>query len=281
MRCALASPRNFTAARAFRQLHLGLTFFLLLLGGIMRAIPAAAQGGPETLPGAGGGPTGGGPETPAVTGGAPAAQPTLPGGGPDILPLVPGGGFGFANPLNPPTATNNVAPPAAAVAPTSPLGLSPLGFGVVPLQANDPTAPAYLIRSYASISETLTDNVNNVHAPRDAAAYTNLAPGLSISAATPRLQAVLSGSLNTAFYIPSSSNLNQVFGSLYANGFGTVVPDALFVDLSSVVTQSTPLPGFGFQNLSRLPTSQQTLVYSTTVSLFFRHSFDGLVDTQL
>jgi len=281
MRCALASPRNFTAARAFRQLHLGLTFFLLLLGGIMRAIPAAAQGGPETLPGAGGGPTGGGPETPAVTGGAPAAQPTLPGGGPDILPLVPGGGFGFANPLNPPTATNNVAPPAAAVAPTSPLGLSPLGFGVVPLQANDPTAPAYLIRSYASISETLTDNVNNVHAPRDAAAYTNLAPGLSISAATPRLQAVLSGSLNTAFYIPSSSNLNQVFGSLYANGFGTVVPDALFVDLSSVVTQSTPLPGFGFQNLSRLPTNQQTQVYSSTISPFFRHSFDGLVDTQL
>jgi hypothetical protein len=247
----------------------------------MRTIPAAAQGGPETLPGAGGGPAGGGPETPTLTGGAPAVQPTLPGGGPDILPLVPGGGFGFPNPLNPPTATNNVAPPVAAVAPTSPLGLSPLGFGVVPLQANDPTAPAYLIRSYASISETLTDNVNNVHAPRDAAAYTNLAPGLSISADTPRLQAVLSGNLNTAFYIPSSSNLNQVYGSLYANGFGTVVPDALFVDLSSVVTQSTPLPGFGFQNLSRLPTSQQTQVYSTTVSPFFRHSFDGLVDTQL
>jgi hypothetical protein len=281
MRCARASPRNFTAARAFRQLHLGLKFFLLLLGGIMRAIPAAAQGGPETLTGGGGGPAGGGPETPTLTGGAPAVQPTLPGGGPDILPLVPGGGFGFPNPLNPPTATNNVAPPAAAVAPTSPLGLSPLGFGVVPLQANDPTAPAYLIRSYASISETLTDNVNNVHAPRDAAAYTNLAPGLSISADTPRLQAVLSGNLNTAFYIPSSSNLNQVYGSLYANGFGTVVPDALFVDLSSVVTQSTPLPGFGFQNLSRLPTSQQTQVYSTTVSPFFRHSFDGLVDTQL
>jgi hypothetical protein len=281
MRCARASPRNFTAARAFRQLHLGLTFFLLLLGGIMRAIPAAAQGGPETLSGAGGGPAGGGPETPTVTGGTPAVQPTLPAGGPDILPLVPGGGFGFPNPLNPPTATNNAAPPATAVAPTSPLGLSPLGFGVVPLQANDPTAPAYLIRSYASISETLTDNVNNVHAPRDAAAYTNLAPGLSISADTPRLQAVLSGNLNTAFYIPSSSNLNQVYCSLYANGFGTVLPDALFVDLSSVVTQSTPLPGFGFQNLSRLPTSQQTQVYSTTVAPFFRHSFDGLVDTQL
>jgi len=281
MRCARASPRNFTAARAFRQWHLGLTFFLLLLGGITRAIPVAAQGGPETLPAAGGGPAGGGPETPTVTGGAPAVQPALPGGGPDILPLVPGGGFGFPNPANPPTAINNAAPLAAPVAPTSPLGLSPLGFGVVPLQANDPNAPAYLIRSYASASETLTDNVHYVHSPRDAAASTNLAPGVSISADTPRLQAVLSGNLNTAFYIPSSSNLNQVYGSLYANGFATVVPDALFVNLNSLVTQSTPLPGFGFQNLSRLPTNQQTQVYSTTVSPFLRKSFDGLVDTQL
>ena len=75
--------------------------------------------------------------------------------------------------------------------------------------------------------------------------------------------------------------MNQVYGSLYANGFGTVVPDALFVNLSSVVTQSTPLPGFGFRNLSGLPTNQQTQVYSTTVSPFLRKSFDGLVDTQL
>src|SRR5271169_4297426 len=134
MCCARASPRNFTAARAFRQWHLGLTFLFVLLAGITQAIRAAAQGGPETPPAAGGGPAGGGPETPAVTGGAPAVQPAPFGGGPDILPLVPGGGFGFSNPLNPPTATNNAAPPAAAVAPTSPLGLSPLGFGVVPLQ---------------------------------------------------------------------------------------------------------------------------------------------------
>jgi hypothetical protein len=200
--------------------------------------------------------------------------------GPEILPLVPGGGFGFPNPLNPPTAVNNAAPPVATVAPISPLGLPPLGFGVVPLQAYDPSAPAYLIRPYASVSETLTDNVNNVHAPRDAAAYTNLAPGLSISADTPRLQAVLSGNLNTALYVPSS-NLNQVYGSLYANGFGTVVPDALFVNLNSAVTQSTPLPGFGFRNLSQLPTNQQTQVFSTTVSPFLRKSYDGLVDTQL
>src|SRR5262249_5004654 len=82
------------------------------------------------------------------------------------------------------------------------------------------------------------------------------------------------------FYIPTS-NLNQVTGSLFANGFGTIVPDALFINLNSLVTQSTTLPGFGFQNLSRLPTNQQTQVYSTNVSPFLRKSFDGLVDTEL
>jgi uncharacterized protein (PEP-CTERM system associated) len=280
MCCARAKPRNFAAARAFRRWQFGPTFLFVLIAGVTQAMPAAAQGGPETPPAASGGPAGGGPETPAVTGGAPAVQPALPGGGPDILPLAPGGGFGFANPLNPPTAINNAAPAAAAVAPISPLGLLPLGFGVVPLQENDPNAPAYLIRAYAAIAETLTDNVHYAHSPRDAAAYTNLAPGLSISADTPRLQAVLTGNLNTYFYVPPS-NLNQVTGSLYANGFGTIVPDALFVNLNSIVTQSSTLPGFGFQNLSRLPTNQQTQVYSTTVSPFLRKSFDGLVDSEL
>jgi hypothetical protein len=255
-------------------------------------MPAAAQSGSETsaagaggavAPAAGTGAGGAaGAAEPAGPGAAAGAQPqpTVPGGGPDILPLVPGGGFGFPNPLNSPTAVGNVAPAAAPVAPSNALGLTPLGFGVVPLQANDPNAPAYLIRPFASVSETLTDNVHNLHSPRDPAAYTNLAPGVTISADTPRLQAVLTGNLNTALYIPTS-NLNQVYGSLYANGFGTIVPDALFVNFNSLVTQSSTSPGFGFQNLSQVSPNQQTQVYSTTVSPFLRKSFDGLVDTEL
>jgi hypothetical protein len=289
MCCVRASPRNLTAALAFRQCHLGRTFLFVLLAGVTQAMPAAAQGGSETSAAGAGGAAAGGPQalgaggaaTPTAAAAGAQPQPTLPGGGPDILPLVPGGGFGFSNPLNSPAAINNAVPPLTPAAPGSPLGLSPLGLGVVPLQANDPTAPAFLIRPYASVSETLTDNVHNVHSPRDAAAYTNLSPGLSISADTPRLQAVLTGSLNTAFYIPSSSSLNQVYGSLYANAFATVLPDTLFVNLNSTVTQSSALPGFGFQNLSQLPTNQQTQVYSTNISPFFRKSFDGLVDTEL
>jgi hypothetical protein len=216
---------------------------------------------------------------PAAAAGAQAA-PAPPGG--DVLPLPPGGGFGFPNPLNPPNALNPnpAAPPLAVGGPAGPLGLAAPGIGVVPLQANDPNAPAILIQPTASVTQTFTDNVNFVHAPRRAAAYTTLSPGVSISADTPRLQAIFSGSLNGYFYVPTS-NFNQVTGSLYASAFGTVVPDALFVDARSSISQSTTLPGFGFQNLSQLPANQQTQTYSNTISPFLRKSFDGLVDTEL
>jgi hypothetical protein len=214
---------------------------------------------------------------PAAGAGAQAA-PALPGG--DVLPLPPGGGFGFPNPLNPPNAVNPAAPPLAAGAPAGALGLAAPGIGVVPIQANDPNAPAILVQPTVGVSETFTDNVNFAHTHRRAAAYTSLSPGVSISADTPRLQAVLSGRLNSYFYVPTS-NLNQVTGSLYASGFGTVIPDALFVDARSLVTQSTTLPGFGFQNLSQLPPNQQTQVYSTTISPYLRKSFDGLLDSEL
>jgi hypothetical protein len=238
-----------------------LTILLLFLAAGMTRMPAMAQEG----------------AAPAAAAGDQAA-PAPPGG--DVLPLPPGGGFGFPNPLNPPNAINPAAPPLAAGAPAGALGLAAPGIGVVPLQANDPNAPAILIQPAALVSETFTDNVNFAHSPRRAAAYTTLSPGISISADTPRLQGVLTGSLNGSFYLPTS-NLNQLTGSLYASGFGTVVPDALFVNARSLVTQSTTVPGFGFQNLSQLPSNQQTQVYVNTVSPFLRKSFDGLVDTEL
>ena len=220
----------------------------------------------------------------AQEGAAPAAaagdQAVPAPSGADVLPLPPGGGFGFPNPLNPPNAINPAAPPLAVGAPAGALGLAAPGIGVVPIQANDPNAPAILIQPRASVIETFTDNVNFTASHRRPAAYTAFSPGVSISADTPRLQAVFTGSLNGYFYIPTS-NFNQLTGSLYASGFGTVVPDALFVDARSVVTQSSALPGFGFQNLSQLPANQQTQVYSTTLSPYLRKSFDGLLDSEL
>ena len=236
-------------------------------------IPAAGQtAGPEAPATTTGGPEGG------VTGGA--QQPLVPGGAADILPPPPGGGFGFSNPLAPPNAIGNVTGPTTPALPSSALGLPAPGAAVTPLQANDPNAPAYLIRPRVSVSETFTDNVNYAHSPRIADAYTNILPGLSFSADTPRFQGVATGNLNAYIYAREST-FDQVVGNLYANGFGTIWPDALFVDLQSLITQSATTPTLGFQNLSQLPTNQQTQVFSNSVSPYFRKSFDGLVDSEL
>jgi hypothetical protein len=228
-----------------------------------------------------------GPEAPSPVGGREGAvttggeqQPLVPGGAADVLPPPPGGGFGFPNPLSPPNAIGNVTGPPTPSLSSSALGLPAPGAGVVPLQANDPNAPAYLIRPRVSVSETFTDNVNYAHSPRIADAYTNILPGVSFSADTPRFQGVATGNLNAYIYAREST-FDQVVGNLYANGFGTIWPDALFVDLQSLITQSATTPTFGFQNLSQLPTNQQTQVFSNSVSPYFRKSFDGLVDSEL
>src|SRR6201987_5228304 len=110
MCCGRASPRNFTAPRAFRQWHLGPTFPFVFLAGVTLAVQATAQIGADgaAAPAAAGGNqapdagAGGTAAAPANGAGRLQPQPAVPGEGPYILPLVPGGGWGFPNPLNPP-----------------------------------------------------------------------------------------------------------------------------------------------------------------------------------
>jgi uncharacterized protein (PEP-CTERM system associated) len=261
------------AAGAIWQWHFAL--WLLLFRGTTAAIPAAAQtsegGAPST--------SGAGPEAgPAVTGGGAVTTPALPGAVPQTLPPPSIGGYGFPSPAAPPYSVNNQIPTL-----TSPptLQLLPYG-GVVPLQAYDPNAPAVLIQPSVSLGETFTDNVNFVHSPRTFAAITQLGAGVSASVDTPRLQAVATGSGNGSLYLPgSNSTLNQVFGSLYANGHGTIYPNLFYVDAQSSITQSTTLPGFGFQNLSTLPRNQQTQQFITNISPYLIKSFGSVADTEL
>jgi hypothetical protein len=249
----------------------------LLFPGTTAAIPAAAQtseGGAPNSSGAGpeGGPAGAG------AGGGAVTTPALPGPAPDTLPPPPVGGFGLPSPVAPPYSVNNEIPTL-----TSPptLRLQPYG-GVVPLQAYDPNAPAVLIQPILSLGETLTDNVNYVHSPRNFSAITQPGAGVSASVDSPRLQAVATGQVNGFIYLPSSnSTVNQISGNLYANGHGTIYPDLLYVDAQSVLTPSTTLPGFGFQNLSTLTRNQQTQQFVTNVSPYLIKSFGSAADTEL
>lgn len=199
---------------------------------------------------------------------------------PDILPPTPSGPFGLPNPLTPPNALpNGITLPQPQQPPYS-LALPIPGAGISTLQQYNPDTPAVLIQPYATVGERFTDNALYASSNRTAAAETLLIPGVSVSADTPRLKGVFSGSVEGDVYTPTSE-LDQIFANLYASGTGTIVPDRLFVDANSVITQASPLAGLGFVNPTLLPRTQQTQVYANTVSPYLRESIDGLVDTEL
>ncbi|HEU0156660.1 MAG TPA: hypothetical protein VFQ82_11370 [Stellaceae bacterium] len=204
------------------------------------------------------------------------------------MPPLPQGPVGLPNPLAPPNAL-----PGANLVPGQPLpgqetppapyslALPQPGLGVTTLQAYNPNAPAVLILPQVTIGERFTDNANYTATSRTAAAETRLLPGVTISADTPRLQGVLTGNLEGDVSVPTNTDLNRIFGNLYANGHGTIVPDKLFVDAKSSISLASTVAGLGFTSPTLLPKAQQTQVFVNNISPYFRESIDGLVDTEL
>ncbi len=274
MNCARKNRRRVrgVAGTVSGKLYFRLTPSFLVIAGLTSAMPADAQ--PVTGSSPAGGVSGGASAGAVSGGGVPA------GTGPDILPPVPSGPFGLPSPLAPPTALPSGITPATPTQNPSSLALPSPGSGITTLQLYDPNAPAVLIQPTMGVGETLYDNVNFLHSPRTAAAETSFIPGVSISADTPRLQGVMSATVQGNVYTPTSY-LDQFIANLFAGGTATVMPDLLFVDARSAITQASALPGLGFINPSLLPRTQQTQLYANTVSPYLRESLDGLVDTEL
>src|SRR5271163_2244100 len=240
--------------------HFRLTLSFLVIAGLTPVMPVDAQ---------------------PVTGSSPGGGVTA-GGGPDILPPVPSGPFGLPNPLAPPDALPGGITPAEPAQPASSLALPEPGAGINTLQQYDPNVQAILIQPYFAVGERITDNVDFSNSDRIAAAETSLIPAVSISADTPRLRGALSASASGNLYVPAAAaGFDQVVGNLFGSGTGIIVPDQLFVDANSLITQGATQPGLGFVNPSSLPRTQQTQIFATTISPYLRESYDGIVDTEL
>jgi hypothetical protein len=206
---------------------------------------------------------------------APATAPA-PSPGPETLPALPESGFGVVSPVQSPAA----AGPAPQPEQPPSLQLPSPGAGITPLQRGQPAAPAILILPHVSIGESLTDNARNTATDRVADLETQLMPGVSISADTPRLQGLLTGNLTYDKYIVAT-NEDQLFGNLYASGIAAVMPDHLFLDAKSAISQTDRFGAAGFAPISQLSTNQITEVYTNTASPYFRYSYGGLVDAEL
>ena len=186
--------------------------------------------------------------------------------------------FGFAGA---PASYRGTIPPPLQLPPLATnILLPPLASGATPVQAAEIRAPAFQIQPNVSVVEGLNENVLNAHTGAKAALMTRPAAGLAISADTVHLQALVNTSLEYETYkpavVPDRFNVN-----LTAYGLGTVVPEVFFVDGRAAIAQLSTSGGVGFSNPALIPRSQQTQVFTTSVSPILRERFGELVEADL
>ncbi len=193
-------------------------------------------------------------------------------------PPFPSTRFGFAG--APATYRGATPPPTQLPALATNILLPPIASGATPVQAAEVRAPAFLIRPDVGIAADLNDKVLNAHTGAKAALLTRPTAALSLSADTVHLQALMNTSLDYEKYIPNvvSDRLNV---NLTAYGLGTVVPEAFFIDGRAAVSQLSTSGGVGFSNPALIPRSQQTQVFTTSVTPILRERFGDLVEADL
>ncbi len=195
-----------------------------------------------------------------------------------VPPPFPSSRFGFAGA---PATYRGATPPPTQLPPLSTnILLPPIASGATPVQAAEVRAPAFLIQPTVGIVEELRDNALNAHTGAKAALVTRPAAGLSISADTVHLQALMNTSLDyekfTPTVVPDRLNVNMT-----AYGLGTVVPEVFFVDGRAAISQLSTSGGVGFSNPALIPRSQQTQVFTTSVTPILRERFGELVEADL
>ena len=222
-------------------------------------VPAAAQTSESGLRLQPSGETSAGPSP--STGGCDWSRPTFPGLAPNTLPPPPGGGFGFPNPAAPPYSVNNEIP-ALDISADAPLAAAPCRrCAAAGLRSECAGHPRSAQRA-RWVRPSPTTSIMLIRPAKFAAHNQSLRrghPSPPIRRGSRRSRLVRP----TAVPLPAGNNssLNQVYGTLYANGLATVVPDLLFVDFQSLITQSTTLPGFGFQICRPCPSNYRQAVH--------------------
>jgi uncharacterized protein (PEP-CTERM system associated) len=94
------------------------------------------------------------------------------------------------------------------------------------------------------------------------------------------LQGQLAGGLDYVKYTHSGAG-DQLNGNLLGYGLGTVVEDHVFIDARAAMTQVSRIGGLGFAGPNLIPTSDQTQLFTSSVTPIFRQSFGGYADGEL
>jgi len=166
--------------------------------------------------------------------------------------------------------------PTPPPTPPSSVGLQPLTPGALPVQAGDLRAPPILIIPRVTLSEGYTDNPRNT--PNTLSdSISHLRGGTTISVDSVRLQGQLNGSIDYQKYA-RATDLDALNAHLLGYGLATIVPDHVYIDGRTTITQLSRTGSVGFANSTVIPPSQQTQTEAISLSPIVRQSIDGYVD---
>jgi uncharacterized protein (PEP-CTERM system associated) len=129
------------------------------------------------------------------------------------------------------------------------------------------------------LRESYTDNMNLAPPDRARSEFTTeITPGIELSTDSPRLRLALSYALQKVAHTRQEDRTNQM---LNAGGHAEVLPDWLFLDARSSISQQN-ISAFGPQQLDPAQVTGNTgTVHSTSISPYLRHYFRGLATATL
>ncbi|GGX90349.1 TIGR03016 family PEP-CTERM system-associated outer membrane protein [Massilia dura] len=141
---------------------------------------------------------------------------------------------------------------------------------------------AWQVKPSVEVRETWSDNPELRSDDQKRSQFiTSVAPGLTVTNDTPRLQVSASYRLNAFAYSDKRDTGNDRLNStLNAMARGNVIRDLLFFDASAGITQ-TPVSAFGPVSDNPYSDSNRSEVRSYRVSPYLVHQFGGFATTQL
>ena len=134
--------------------------------------------------------------------------------------------------------------------------------------------PAFLITPSIDGSIGATDNALRVQTPRRADLFTVIAPAVTVTGDTRLLQVNLSYNPNIVLYAQNSSQ-NQVYQYFNGQALGTIVPDAVFIDLRGNITESSLTGGFNQPQSQSLNPNNTVQTITVEASPYVTHRFGG------
>ncbi|MGH9205803.1 MAG: TIGR03016 family PEP-CTERM system-associated outer membrane protein, partial [Acidimicrobiales bacterium] len=116
-----------------------------------------------------------------------------------------------------------------------------------------------------TIQEQATDNVRQTQTNRQTDLVTTIAPGISATADSPRLQGILDYSPQIVRNL-NATDQNRTDHTGFATGVATIVPDHIFLSTIGSISEQSAAGGQNLTTTGSIPTNQRTQAIAYTVS---------------